>query len=234
MKLGKEFLSFCLVGVVMLGIVLGFPTKVYGQERVITNVVVAIDVEGILEDHCTPTVNGGVIEWVDCKGTELSPQIVDNRLIHMLANNGRAYNLREGAELTISAFPSDVIRWSSTSFSNNELYNIVSYKFSPTRRRIRPDVLDTPKKMVIKKCVAVPMSEARQDIPSCGSTPVVNYGGIDYTLQRQDGDFWEATVLAFGRQKYTFDFTVLDRKGETHGFYRLCNIITNRRFWIKL
>ncbi|NER91156.1 MULTISPECIES: AidA/PixA family protein [unclassified Moorena] len=218
MKLGKEFLSFCLAGVVMLGIVLGFPTKAHAQQASFTNILVAIDAQEILEDYCRPTVNGGVIEWVDCKGTQARPQMVNTDFIHMLVKQDRAVSSQGGAELTISAAPSDVIRWSSTSFSNNSAYTVPLYKF----RKIggASDLLNNPQHLVTENCSAIPKSEGRQDIPACGRTGDVTYGGIEFRRQRQDGDFWQATVLATGRQTYTFDFTVLDQKGGSHGFYR--------------
>ena len=133
-------------------------------------------------------------------GTAESPTSVDKPLIYLLVRSGNAVFGQASKELKINARTLDVIRWRETTLSLNSAYYGLLYKFFALRG---DNLLSSPVPLVAE--VQSPLPD-----PSNPTKP---------KTQTLHNYFWTSTVLKPGEVTYAFNFMVLDRDDNIHGYY---------------
>ncbi|RKT52740.1 inclusion body family protein [Saccharothrix australiensis] len=152
------------------------------------NVLIAIDAETIVEqlgkntdpDHPTAVPNSSNLIYMTTRHNQLDGS--------------------PGSELSVSASPTDIIRWRETTLSLNSSYTGILYRFNALGGG---DLISTP----------VPRSVVlHEPLPDSGNP--LNPG-----TQEVNSYYWECEVLKTGRVTYNFSFMILNRKGEKQGYY---------------
>lgn len=137
-------------------------------------------------------------------GTNTTPdtpvQVTDNNMIYMVTNDGNAVSGQAGNELNIKAETLDVIRWREASLSLNSDAEAILYKFVATSGG---DLISAPAPLQVT--VKEPLPN-----PQDPTSP---------TMQEVKAYFWNSNVLSPGSVTYHFQFMIVDRDGNTQGYY---------------
>ncbi|KAF0249121.1 MAG: hypothetical protein FD167_1475 [bacterium] len=142
------------------------------------------------------------------KGTSDSPLYAGNENIYMITRHGSVLSGNAGGELNVQVAVGDVIRWRSSTLSQNFDYDVLLYRFESTDSNHK--LLSNPESM---------SGDINEPVPNTdnplqpGKQDVTNY-------------YWQATAKKIGSVTYNFFFMITDRSGNVYGYYRWDPFIT--------